>query len=108
MKEVRYCSIAVKQPNDTKSTINYIYRVESIKLKARKAITKEQAGSEPKNNNLYWLLELSNAHQLPNPIILTKVRGFSFQLTGERDLLRATHWNDLPSRYHFLQEKAGY
>ena len=104
MKEIRFFGVAVRQGKSSKSFVEFIYRVDSIKLKRRSELTLEQAGAKPRegNNTSYWLLRLSRPYRLPQPIELNKPRGFSFQLTEEKALLSAQHWDDLPKHYEFL------
>lgn len=104
MKEIRFFGVAVRSENSSKSYVEFIYRVDSVKLKQRSELTLEQAGAKGRdgNNSQYWVLQLSRSYRLSDPIELNKSRGFSFQLTEEKALLTASHWDELPKHYEFL------
>ena len=104
MKELRFFGVAVRSTKSSKSYVEFVYRVDSVKLKQRSELTREQSGAKPRdgNNTQYWVLQLSRSYRLAQPIELNKPRGFSFQLTEEKALLSAKHWDDLPKHYEFL------
>ena len=100
MREVRYCGIAVYHGGGLERIITHIYEVKSVRLVKRCDMTLTQAGKvDSGNDNEYWLLELSYARPLVQPLSMTGLRSFRFQLTNATVLLGAKIWDDLPKRY---------
>lgn len=103
MHEVRYCAVAVYHEGESDRLIAYIYEVESVYLKPRSDLIIEQSGKiNKRNSDEYWLLKLGRARQLTQPIRVSGLRSFRFQLTNAADLWANMRWEDLPQRYAVL------
>ena len=55
------------------------------------------------NEAEYWLFELGYARPLPQPLSMSGLRTFKFQLTNAAELLTAKNWDELPKRYALLK-----
>ncbi len=103
MREVRYCAIAVHRGGDSERIMTHLYEVKSVRLVPRSAMTINQAGkTDSANETEYWLLELGYARPLLQPLIMSGLRAFRFQLTNASELLVANNWDDLSKRYKVL------
>ena len=100
MREVRYCAIAVYHGGGAERIITHIYEVKSVKLVKRCDMDIHQAGKvDSANNEEYWLFELGYSRPLVQPLSMTGVRIFKFQLTNAKELLVSKNWDDLQKRY---------
>jgi hypothetical protein len=103
MREVRYCAIAVYHGGSSERIITHIYEVKSVRLVPRCTMTIDQAGKIDKANETeYWRLELGYARPLEQPLVMSGLRVFRFQLTNASELLVANNWDDLSMRYKVL------
>ncbi len=103
MRELRYCAIAVYHGGGTERIITHIYDVKSVRLVPRCAMTINQTGKiDSANETEYWLLELGYARPLAQPLIMSRLRAFRFQLTNASELLLANNLDDLSKRYRVL------
>jgi hypothetical protein len=100
MREVRYCAIAVYHGGGAERIITHIYEVKSVKLVKRCDMDIHQAGKvDSGNDKEYWLFELGYSRPLVQPLSMTGLRTFKFQLTKAKELLVSKNWDDLQKRY---------
>ncbi len=108
MKELRFFGLLMpdgkSEDGKIKSAIEYIYRVDAIKLKKRSELTVQQTGAQSNSSRYYWLLKLSRPNLLKSSIRLSEAKQFAFKLTDEKVLSKVNDWRDLPSRYEFITE----
>ncbi|MBF0245714.1 MAG: hypothetical protein HQL31_10680 [Planctomycetes bacterium] len=104
MGEVRYLGVAVSDGNMRRQVI-HVYRVKSVSLHPRRAISPEQAGTTGTSDEPCWLFELGKSWILERPVINPNVRSFRIRLTPVDELERIQMWDDLPSRYRLVAEK---
>jgi len=103
MREVRYLAVGVYHRDSKERFISHLYEVKSVQLVKRHKISAEQAGKASSSSDEYWLFELGFARPMTTQIKMNiRSRKFPFQLTNAKDLLKAAHWEDLPSRYALL------
>ncbi len=101
MQELRYCAVLVHHTG-TERIITHLYEVKSVRLVRRCDLSVVQAGKVSYDQTEYWLLELGYARPLEQPVTMSGLRAFRFQLTNAADLLKAKSWEELPKRYCVL------
>ena len=104
MREVRHCAIAVYHGGSKERFVTHCYEVKSVRLVKRCDMSIAQAGKIDSDNEAeYWLFELGYARPLPQPLSMSGLRAFKFQLTNAAELLTAKNWDELPKRYALLK-----
>lgn len=97
--------LAVLVPTQEKYVqANYLYPVKSVSMKFRNEIFSEQTGTDSgSDDGKYWLFELGNSIELNLPLTLNAEPHFRFGICSESQLFAAKRWQDISSRYSFLQ-----
>jgi hypothetical protein len=103
MREIRHCAIAVYHGGGQDKHITHLYEVKSVRLVKRHEMSIEQAGKlDLANESEYWLMELGYSRPLIQPIAMSGLRSFRFQLTNAADVFASKSWDELPKRYALL------
>ena len=82
----------------------HLFQVKSVSIKNRNEISSDQSGTDlPSDDGLYWLFELGSSLKLSSTLTLSAESHFRFGICSKSQLAEAKAWEDISSRYSFLQ-----
>ncbi len=99
MQETKFCALAAYDKDEKKKVLKFIYEVEAVSIVKRSELTVDQAGVVKDSSELYWLLKLGPATELPHQVTIAARRKFIVFHTSAIDLRASKQWSELPQRY---------
>lgn len=87
--------------------VKHMFRIKSVKSCARTDITEEQSGTAVHGSTgSYWLFELGESFELPDPAVLPGSSHFQFSICTADELKGATDWPAISGRYTYIYAPA--
>jgi hypothetical protein len=103
MNDISHVVVLVPSSGNSVSA-RYLYQVKSVSIKNRNEISPDQSGTAvPSDSGDYWLFELGSSIKLSSTLTLSAEIHFRFGICSESQLPRVKSWEDISSRYSFLQ-----